>query len=298
MMAGAHDPRPEGGQRMSDARHPPRRPAPRLSPEPEPKATSATGAAVAADREGDTAARSLLALLVGAFLIIVSATPRSSSRSATSSATRGTSSPASADATVWVVVLRAGQRRGRVARRDRSARSSVPAPLICAGLGRHARLPGRPVQHRRPGPAAHRRALSPATSASPGTCPPACTCCVAMVAGLIGGALWGGIAGLLKARTGAHEVITTIMLNYLAGFGRCSTSSPRRPSSGPAATTRSRRRSTTRRDLPVASLGIHTRLPRSPSWPPRSVWWLLERSTWASSSAPSAPTRTPPAPPA
>ncbi len=40
---------------------------------------------------------------------------------------------------------------------------------------------------------------------------------VAFVAGLLGGALWGAIAGLLKARTGAHEVITTIMLNFLAG---------------------------------------------------------------------------------
>jgi general nucleoside transport system permease protein len=39
---------------------------------------------------------------------------------------------------------------------------------------------------------------------------------VAIVAGVIGGALWGGIAGWLKARTGAHEVITTIMLNYVA----------------------------------------------------------------------------------
>ncbi|MGZ4454250.1 MAG: ABC transporter permease [Nocardioides sp.] len=38
----------------------------------------------------------------------------------------------------------------------------------------------------------------------------------AVLAGLIGGALWGGLAGLLKARTGAHEVITTIMLNYVA----------------------------------------------------------------------------------
>jgi simple sugar transport system permease protein len=38
----------------------------------------------------------------------------------------------------------------------------------------------------------------------------------AIVAGAIGGALWGGIAGFLKARTGAHEVITTIMLNYVA----------------------------------------------------------------------------------
>jgi ABC-type uncharacterized transport system permease subunit len=39
---------------------------------------------------------------------------------------------------------------------------------------------------------------------------------VAIVAGIIGGAVWGGIAGWLKARTGAHEVISTIMLNYIA----------------------------------------------------------------------------------
>ncbi len=46
--------------------------------------------------------------------------------------------------------------------------------------------------------------------------PPGLHVVVAVVAGIIGGALWGGIAGLLKARTGAHEVITTIMLNYIA----------------------------------------------------------------------------------
>lgn len=39
---------------------------------------------------------------------------------------------------------------------------------------------------------------------------------VAVVGSIVGGALWGGIAGYLKARTGAHEVITTIMLNYIA----------------------------------------------------------------------------------
>ncbi len=39
---------------------------------------------------------------------------------------------------------------------------------------------------------------------------------VALIGGLVGGALWAGIAGLLKARTGAHEVIVTIMLNYVA----------------------------------------------------------------------------------
>ncbi|MFC9917587.1 ABC transporter permease [Agromyces binzhouensis] len=39
---------------------------------------------------------------------------------------------------------------------------------------------------------------------------------VAVIAGIIAGSLWAGIAGLLKARTGAHEVIVTIMLNYVA----------------------------------------------------------------------------------
>ncbi|MEZ0166223.1 ABC transporter permease [Kineococcus sp. LSe6-4] len=38
----------------------------------------------------------------------------------------------------------------------------------------------------------------------------------ALVAGVAGGVVWGGVVGLLKARTGAHEVITTIMLNYVA----------------------------------------------------------------------------------
>ena len=41
---------------------------------------------------------------------------------------------------------------------------------------------------------------------------------VAVVAALVMGALWGGIVGFLKARTGAHEVIVTIMLNYVARF--------------------------------------------------------------------------------
>ncbi len=37
---------------------------------------------------------------------------------------------------------------------------------------------------------------------------------LAIGAGFLGGALWGFIPGILKARTGAHEVIVTIMLNY------------------------------------------------------------------------------------
>ncbi|MEW6240297.1 MAG: ABC transporter permease [Chloroflexota bacterium] len=39
---------------------------------------------------------------------------------------------------------------------------------------------------------------------------------LAMLAGAAAGALWGGIPGFLKARTGAHEVINTIMMNYIA----------------------------------------------------------------------------------
>jgi general nucleoside transport system permease protein len=39
---------------------------------------------------------------------------------------------------------------------------------------------------------------------------------VAVLFGMLGAALWAGIAGLLKALTGANEVIVTIMLNYIA----------------------------------------------------------------------------------
>lgn len=37
-----------------------------------------------------------------------------------------------------------------------------------------------------------------------------------LLGGMAGGFLWGAIPGFLKARTGAHEVIVTIMLNYIA----------------------------------------------------------------------------------
>jgi simple sugar transport system permease protein len=38
---------------------------------------------------------------------------------------------------------------------------------------------------------------------------------LAILAGAVAAGLWAAIAGFLKARTGAHEVITTIMLNYI-----------------------------------------------------------------------------------
>jgi ABC-type uncharacterized transport system permease subunit len=39
---------------------------------------------------------------------------------------------------------------------------------------------------------------------------------LAIVAACVAGAFWAGIAGFLKATTGAHEVISTIMLNWIA----------------------------------------------------------------------------------
>ncbi len=39
---------------------------------------------------------------------------------------------------------------------------------------------------------------------------------LALAGGMLGGAAWGALAGWLRARFGAHEVITTIMLNYVA----------------------------------------------------------------------------------
>ena len=38
-------------------------------------------------------------------------------------------------------------------------------------------------------------------------------CCIAAI---VAGAIWGGIPGILKAKFGSHEVINTIMLNFIA----------------------------------------------------------------------------------
>ncbi|HEY9642049.1 MAG TPA: ABC transporter permease [Coleofasciculaceae cyanobacterium] len=48
--------------------------------------------------------------------------------------------------------------------------------------------------------------------------PPVIHPLVALTAGALGGAAWGAIPGFLKARFGSHEVINTIMLNYVAFF--------------------------------------------------------------------------------
>jgi simple sugar transport system permease protein len=42
---------------------------------------------------------------------------------------------------------------------------------------------------------------------------------LAIAAAALAGAVWGGIAGAMKAAVGAHEVISTIMLNWIAIYG-------------------------------------------------------------------------------
>src|SRR5262249_61874599 len=48
--------------------------------------------------------------------------------------------------------------------------------------------------------------------------PPVIHVIVCVLGGFVGGAVLGWVVGELKARTGAHEVITTIMLNYIMYF--------------------------------------------------------------------------------
>ncbi|MDQ1596183.1 MAG: ral nucleoside transport system permease protein, partial [Arthrobacter pascens] len=101
-----------------------------------------------------------------------------------------------------------------------------------------------------------------------------------LVAGIAGGALWGGLVGLLKARTGAHEVILTIMFNYIAlyflryllntpAFQRPGESNPISPILDPTAVYPQIFGSQYRLHLGFILAIVATVL----------VWWLLNRST-------------------
>ena len=48
--------------------------------------------------------------------------------------------------------------------------------------------------------------------------PPVIHIVVAIIFAILVAGLWGGLVGLLKSKTGAHEVIVTIMLNYIAAY--------------------------------------------------------------------------------
>ncbi|MGQ7297870.1 ABC transporter permease [Quadrisphaera sp. KR29] len=103
---------------------------------------------------------------------------------------------------------------------------------------------------------------------------------LAVLAGVVGGALWGGLVGLLRARAGASEVIVTIMLNYVAlqllsyllttpSFQRGGSANPISPPVADSAV------------FPLL-LGSQFRLHLGflvVLLAAAAVWWLLERST-------------------
>ena len=98
----------------------------------------------------------------------------------------------------------------------------------------------------------------------------------AIAAGALLGAAWGFIPGALKAWTGAHEVVTTIMLNFIAGalIGYLITGPLEAPGfsfsrTGPLGNA----------ELPVFfGSGIHLGVLIAFALVP-AIWWLLWRST-------------------
>lgn len=103
---------------------------------------------------------------------------------------------------------------------------------------------------------------------------------LAILVGVIFGGLFGGLVGLLKAKTGAHEVIVTIMLNYVAAlfilwllkttvFLRPGRQDPLAPEVNPSA----RLPKLLGENLRI-HLGIFIALAAA-----AFVWWLLTKST-------------------
>jgi len=111
--------------------------------------------------------------------------------------------------------------------------------------------------------------------------PPVLHLLLALLGGVLAGGFWAGIAGFLKARTGAHEVIVTIMLNYVAlylvawflttsAFTRPGSNQPKSPGVKDTA------------QLPLL-LGDQFRLNAGflvAILAAVFVWWLMSRSTW------------------
>jgi len=89
------------------------------------------------------------------------------------------------------------------------------APLICAGLGVGLAFRAGLFNIGAQGQAIMGAVLAAYIGFS-WHLPPGVHLLAALIGGLIGGGIWGGIVGWLKAKAGAHEVIVTIMMNYIA----------------------------------------------------------------------------------
>jgi simple sugar transport system permease protein len=159
-----------------------------------------------------TVAAFVLAFLVGAVLMIVSDTRVRSSFS------YFFARPSDALSASWDKVsgayaaLFAGAVGGYGPLTETTAQA---APLICAGLGVGLAFRAGLFNIGGQGQAIWGAILAAYVGFS-WNLPPGIHLLVAIAAGVLGGAVWGGIVGWLKARAGAHEVIVTIMLNYIA----------------------------------------------------------------------------------
>ncbi|MFL5778794.1 MAG: ABC transporter permease [Chloroflexota bacterium] len=107
--------------------------------------------------------------------------------------------------------------------------------------------------------------------------PPLIAVTLATLAGVLGGALWGFVPGFLKAMRGAHEVVSTIMMNYIAvALLAALVSGPLKVPRSPSPVTFSVGNAA----FPVligrnGHLGILLALIAA-----IGVWWLLFRTTW------------------
>jgi len=103
----------------------------------------------------------------------------------------------------------------------------------------------------------------------------------AMAAAIVFAGLYGGFVGFLKARTGAHEVIVTIMLNYVAAYfllwllGTTAFLRPGRQDPLAPEVQQSARLPHLFGSEFRANLGFFVALLAA-----AAVWWLLNRSTW------------------
>jgi general nucleoside transport system permease protein len=103
---------------------------------------------------------------------------------------------------------------------------------------------------------------------------------LAILAGFAGGAAWGAIAGILKARTGAHEVITTIMLNYISYYllDYALRSDAFQPEGRDDLISKAVADSARLPEISIGEVTVHAGLFLAIA-AAVIVWWLLERST-------------------
>ncbi len=159
-----------------------------------------------------TLAAFVLALLVGAVLMVVSDSEvRQTFAYFFARPTDALSASAAKVGGAYSALLK-GSVGGLVPLTETTAQA---APLICAGLGVGLAFRAGLFNIGAQGQAI----LGAAGAAYVGFAlhlPPGIHLVFALVVGMVTGGIWGGIVGWLKGRTGAHEVIVTIMMNYIA----------------------------------------------------------------------------------